>query len=216
VPNTPPFLADFKMAVFSPRRFLSERFLTCDSTRLTRMAQLATVGGLVIGGLITFGLTYWLKSQFTHGDPQALAAIQTLGMDQDAFLQMLKLQKIYPLLLVALSPLLAFMAPHIFGGLLFFFLGFKNRKMAAGPTFYGFLDCANFALISMIFYAVPLVGPPLGLILLAINISRALSQKFQLQGFIKGLGIFSAIYICFFVTSATLQLVALQLIALGD
>lgn len=208
---TPSFFADIKYIFRSPQNFLTTRFLEISPKRLSSIAQLSIFLGIFLGSAASLFFSVLVQQAIPAADAQALAAIQSLGFNETTFLEFVKIQKAYSLMLMLLSPLLCFMASHIFGGVLYFFLGFMQRSEKNQRNLEAFMDCANFGLTFTAYYAIPVIGPFAGMILIALNTSRAITAKMQMTGFLKAFGIFSAIYICFFVASNAFYLLALEL-----
>lgn len=199
---------DLIMLWFRPTTFFSTRFLVLDSFRLRILGFLGVFLGLLLGSLSTYALSSYVIKEFSLRPDEYIAAIKNLGLDNAGFLEMLALQKAYALVLGILSPVIAFMAPHIFGGAVFAFLWLLMRGSEQKLELAQAIDCASAALGSMIFYAIPAVGPLIALFMTGINLSRALFVQQGLIGFMKTMGIVMAMYICFFVSAASLQLLA--------
>lgn len=196
---------------FSPTTFFKTRFLELDSFRIRLMGLIGVVLGLALGSLCTFALATYVLKEFSLRPEDYVAAIKNLSLDTKSFLEMLSIQKAYALLLALLSGVIAYMAPHIFGGAVFAFLWLLIRDTKTKLDFGRIMDCASIALSGMIFYAIPAVGPIIALFVVGINLSRALFIKEHISGFMKTMGIIMALYICFFVSAASLQLVAVPL-----
>lgn len=199
---------DLIMLWFRPTTFFSTRFLKLDSNRLRVLGFLGVFLGLLLGSLSTYALSTYVIKEFSLHPDEYLAAIKNLGLDNAGFLEMLDLQKAYALVLGILSPVIAFMASHIFGGAVFAFLWLLMRGSEQKLDFAKVMDCASVSLGCMVFYAIPAVGPLVALFMIGINLSRALFIKQGLSGFMKTMGIVMAMYICFFVSAASLQLLA--------
>jgi hypothetical protein len=193
---------------FRPTTFFATRFLQLDSYRIRILGFLGIVIGLGLGSFNTYVLSSYVIKEFSLRPDEYLAVIKNLGLDSVGFIKMLGLQKAYALVLGFLSPLIAFMAPHIFGGAVFAFLWLLMRGSDQKLDFLGVLDCAAVSLGSMVFYAIPAVGPLIALFMVGINLSRALFMQQALSGFMKTMGIVMAMYICFFVSAASFQLLA--------
>lgn len=207
----PRFFADYKQILSSPREFLTSRLKEISSKRLSALGQFSIFLGIFLGSAIALFFSTIVQKVVPAGDVQALTAIKSLGFNEATFLEFVKVQKAYSLMLMVLSPILCFMAPHIFGGVLYFFMGFLNRSEHPNQrNLENFIDCANFGLSFTIYYALPIIGPFVSMLLIAINTSRAITAKMQLTGFFKAFGIFSAIYLCFLVASNAFYLLALE------
>jgi hypothetical protein len=202
------FFSDFRLALFSPRVFFANRFLLLDRRRIHAFGFIGVFLGLSIGSLINYGVSVLVSSDFLARPELYQSAISSLGLKPEGFVELLSLQRSYAVVMGALSPLIAYMAHHVFGGALFAFLWLLARKPEVKLDFFRVLECASMALASMIFYAVPIIGPLLALTMVTINVSRALLVQYKMVGFMKAMSILSAIYICFFLSAATLQMLA--------
>lgn len=208
--NKPTFLGDFIKLLFSSRRFFEQRFMHVSANRIFLMSFVGVFVGLLCGSLLTVGFSHYVAREFMMDQTPYLAAIEGLQLTPDTFLEMLKTQQAYSLMLALLSPIIAYIAPHLFGGALFAFLWLLYRpNHPAG--FHRVMECAAAALPSMVFYIFPGVGPLIALVLVSINTSRALAIQYNLFGFLKIMSIVSAMYLCFFLTSATFQLLAIPM-----
>jgi len=201
-------LNDLILLWFRPTTFFSTKFPKLDSNRCRILGFLGVLIGLLLGSLSTYALSTYVIKEFSRHPDEYLAAIKNLGLDNSGFLEMLALQKAYALVLGVLSPVIAFMAPHIFGGAVFAFLWLVMRGSEPKLDFAKIMDCASVSLAYMAFYAIPAVGPLLALFMIGLNLSRALFIQQGLSGFMKTMGIVMAMYICFFVSAASLQLLA--------
>lgn len=203
-------LTDLKSLLFSPAKFFSERYLQLSSREVSILGFLGVFFGLVAGSAFTLFFVNVLLTDFATNSAPYLDMIKTLGLTEKAYVELLVAQKAYCIMLMVLSPLLAYMAPHLFGGALFamLWLFIHPEKPFVLQTV---LQAAAVSLASAAFYAVPLVGPLLSLVLIAFNVSRALFAHYQIVGFMKYMSIAVALYISCFFSSATLQLLALPL-----
>ncbi|HXW53318.1 MAG TPA: hypothetical protein VEL47_04340, partial [Myxococcota bacterium] len=127
------------------------------------------------------------------------------------FVELVRAQQAYCVLLMILSPVLSYIAPHLFGGALFVFLWSLARPENTKFDFFKVMDCASISLASMAFYAVPLIGPMLSAVMVFINVSRALRAQYQLVGFAKVVAILTTMYLCFLLSTTSLQLLAVPL-----
>ncbi|USN51349.1 MAG: hypothetical protein H6731_02780 [Myxococcales bacterium] len=214
MPEKKSFLSDARLVFFSSRRFLEERFLLLPAKRIFALAFLGVFLGLGLGGLINYAISLAVEHDFLDRVEMYHSALAALGLDKDSFIEMLKLQRSYSFLLAVLSPVIAYMAPHIFGGALFIFLRLLVRLPEIKIDFFHTMECASVALCSMIFYAIPFIGPLLAVTLVVLNLSRALFKQYKMTGFMKGMSIFSALYLCFFIPAATLQVLAQNMVHL--
>lgn len=206
------FLSDVRLVLFSPRQFFLTRFLLMNKNRIHILGFLGVFLGLGIGSLINYCVSTFIQNDFLSRPEIYQSALSSLGQSKESFIELLKLQSAYSLLMGLLSPVIAYMAPHVFGGSLFGFLWLLVRIPDVKIDFHRVMECASISLASMIFYAVPIIGPFLALIFVALNLSRSLFQQYKIVGFMKAMSILSAIYICFFVSAATLQLLAEQIV----
>lgn len=203
------FFKDLLSILFSPKQFLKQRFLKLSSTRIFYLGYCGVFLGLVGGSLVTYWFSNLVSNDFTHNSEPYLAALKSLSLSGEEFLELLKTQRAYSLLLALLSPVIAYMAPHLFGGALFVFLYLLVRQQEKKLNFFEIMECSSISLVAMIFYILPGIGPLLAIVLVSINVSRALYIRYKLSGFMKVMAIISALYVCFFLSSASLQLLAL-------
>lgn len=202
------FTRDFMSLVFRPRSFLENNFSSLSKVRINNLGFFGCLFGLLVGGLINFFLASIVSSDLQNQPELYTLALDTLGLGAADFQSMLQEQRAYAIVLCFLSPVIAFMAPHIYGGALFISLWTLAKKPDAKLDFSKTLDCANLSLASMAFYAIPAIGPLVAIILVAINSSRSIFQAYKISGIMKSLSIFSALYISFFVSSSTLHILA--------
>ncbi len=203
----PSIIKDFFHLLFSPRKFFEQRFVHVSSRRIFVLGFIGVFFGILVGNVLTlFGAQYVLED-FTRDQTPYVTAFKSLGLDADSFTALIKAQFAYSVLLICLSPVIAYIAPHLFGGALYFFMWLlyrPNNEFA----FQRVMECAAIALTAVAFYAVPGVGALIALILVGVNTSRAITTGLKLVGFLKVISIISAMYICFFLTNASLQLLA--------
>lgn len=199
---------DLLMVAFRPSKFFTERYLQLDSKRIRILGFMGLVIGLGLGSLITYALSNLVAAEFSIHPDNYVGAIKSLGLDTAGFVELLAVQKAYALLLGFLAPVVGYMAPHIFGGAVFLFLWVLVRSENLKLEFFRVMDCVSIALCSMIFYAIPAVGPLVAVYMVGLNLSRALYVQHKIVGFMKTMGIVMAIYLCFFVSAASLQLLA--------
>lgn len=199
---------DLIMAAFKPTKFYTERFLLLDKTRIQLLGFLGVLFGLVFGNLITYGLSTLVGQEFMRNPETYLNALKSLDLAEMQFVELLAVQKTYSLLLVALSPLIGYMAPHLFGsavfGLLWLLMPAEREKL----NLHRVMDLASISLCSMLFYMIPGVGPLIAVTMVAINISTGLRFLYSIVGFMKASCVMLAVYICFFLSAASLQLLA--------
>lgn len=195
--------------LFSPKRFFAERFLHLSSKSIFLMGFVGIFFGLLIGNLLTLAFSHFVYKDFLVNKEPYLIAIRSFNLSEENFLTLVNTQIAYSLLLALLSPIIAYVAPHLFGGALFIFLWLLNRTPKLDINFFRVLECSALSLSSMVFYIIPGVGPIIALVLVAMNVSRALTCVYTLTNFTKVLSIITALYFCFFLSSATLQLLAL-------
>lgn len=204
------FISDFFHLLFAPKTFFAERFLDLSSQRIALLGGVGTFFGLLVGSLLQYYFASFVMSDFLVDKQQYLTAITGFGLNEEGFLLLLRAQKAHGLLIAALSPIIAYIAPHIFGGALFAFLWMLFRTENA-VSFTRVLECSSVALTSLAWYAVPAIGPIIAVIMVGVNSSRALFVNYKLAGFMKVMAIISAIYLCFFLGSASLGLLASSL-----
>jgi hypothetical protein len=202
------FFKDFFGVLLSPRRFFADRFLQISARRLFGLGFLGTFSGLLLGSSLNFVFSNFILGDFSHHQDIYQNAIRSLGLTEKDFIELLHAQKAYAILMAGLSPVIAYMASHIFGGALYIFLWLLARQENNPVNFSGVVACAEASLTAMAFYFIPAFGPLLAIVMIGYNVSKALEKQFQLVGFMKALSIFSAMYITFFLTAATLQLLA--------
>lgn len=167
--------------------------------------------GLGLGNLITFSIAKLVISDFLVRSEPYDAALMTLGMSKEAFIDVLYLQQSYSLMMMVLSPVIAYMAPHVLAGALFIFLKLFVHVPDHKIEFSRVMECSRISLGTMLFYCIPAIGPLIALCAVAINLSRALYTHYKVSGFMKAMSIASALYVCFFISAASLQILAEQL-----
>lgn len=211
VKNRPLLISDIASLLFSPHRFLKERFLKLESSRIYLLGFIGVFLGLLLGSLINLLFCHLILQDFLSNSEPYLTVLEGLGIKQDNFLELLKAQRAYSIMLAVLSPIIAYIAPHLFGGALFVFLWLFNWSQNNKLNFFRVMECSAISLAFVAYYTIPGLGPLIALILLGINLSRALSMQYKLIGFVKIVSIISAIYFCFVLTSITLQLLAIPI-----
>jgi hypothetical protein len=200
-------LRDFIDLLISPKQFFKHRFLKTEPRRIFLLGFIGVFLGLVVGSFTNYLFISWLKADFLHNKKAYVLVLQNLQFSETSFLDLLTTQTAYCLLVAILSPAISYMAPHILGGALFISLKLFTRPK--NPIeFFRVLECSAASLGSMFFYMVPGIGPIIAVILVAVNVSRALFMQYQLTGFMKIMSILSALYVAFFLTNITLQLLA--------
>lgn len=205
------FISDLRTVLFSPKRFFETRFMDLSSKRIFALGFFAMTVGLLFGSLITWNLSILMESN-VQANPSAYTEVfKSLQVSAANFSEILKIQKAYILLVAFLSPLISYMAPHLFGGALFGLLWLLTKPQNLEISFARVFECAAISLTGLFWYIVPAVGPLVAMVMVMLNISRSLAKVYKLYGFMKAMGILSAVYLCFFLGSATLQLLALPL-----
>lgn len=207
-------LSDLRGVLLSPQRFFNERFLQMESKSIFILGYLGTFFGLFLGSVFTAVISHVMVTDFTNNPEPYLATIKSLGLTESSFLELIKAQKAYCILMIVLSPLLAYIAPHLLGGALFIFLWLLVRPEKTKPSFLRVMECTAMALTSVAYYGLPLLGPFVALVMVVLNVSRAITVQYQIIGFMKIMSVLSAIYICFFLASTSLQLLAMPLAAM--
>lgn len=206
------FFNDMMRAFFSPRLFFQQRFLELSGKRIHSIGFIGIFVGILLGSLITYGISLFVGNDFSARPEVYQSALENIGgLSREEFLQIVKLQRAYSLLMAILSPFIAFMAHHLYGGALFIFLWILAKNREQNLELSRVMECASAALASMIFYAIPLIGPFVAVVMVVINTSRALFINYKMLGFMKSMSILMAVYICFFLSTASLQIVADQL-----
>lgn len=202
------FINDFFGVLLSPRQFFKDRFLQVSARRLFGLGFIGTLLGLGLGSSLNYIFSNFVLSDFLVHKEIYQSALQSLGLAERDFIELLHAQRAYAILMACLSPLIAYMASHIFGGALYIFLWLLARPQNNTINFSRVVLCAEASLTAMAYYILPAFGPLIAIIMIGYNVSKALEKQFQLVGFMKALSIFSAMYITFFLTAATLQLLA--------
>jgi hypothetical protein len=195
--------------IFSPKRFYAEHFRTLSHRQIFYLSFFGILMGLLFGSLFTGLLSNYVLLDFTQEKEAYAASLKNLGLTEEFFLEVLATQRAYALILLLLSPLIGYMAPHLFGGALYVFFWLFLPK--AKVSYQGMMECAAISLVSVFLYCLPVVGPLLALIMVGINVARAIGIQFQLSGWLKGFAIISALYVCIFLSSTTLQMLAIPL-----
>ena len=204
-------MSDLFTLWFRPGIFFSTRFSKINSQQARIIGFLGVVFGLSLGGFISYFLSNYIIKEFALRPDEYAAVIKNLNLESKGFLEMLGVQKAYALLIAFFSIVIAYMAPHILGGCIFAFLWLLARDSEKKLEFDALIDCSAVALGSMIYYAIPAIGPLIALCMVGINLSRALFIRMKLSGFMKTMSIIMALYFCFFVSAASLQLLAVPL-----
>lgn len=202
------FLNDLMMAIFKPTQFYTERFPVLSRLRIQLLGFVGVFVGLIGGNLLTYGLSVLAGQEFLINPEPYLEALKKLAVDSGQFVDLLNVQKGYSLLLIMLSPFISYMAPHLFGGALFAFLWLFAPSDRTKFDFPRTMDLASISLCSMLFYIIPGIGPLIAVILVAINASRGLRIAYNINGLMKTTCVLLAVYICFFLSAASLQLLA--------
>lgn len=203
------FMSDFLGVLFSPKAFFESRFMNLSSRRIFILGFLGMAVGLLLGSLSTYLITLSVKVDFAQNQLNYEQIIKNLGLTTESFAEMLKVQEAYHLMIAILSPFISYMAPHILGGALFGLLWLLAKPLELQISFARVLECTAIALASMAWHVVPGIGPLIAMIMVMLNLSRAIAVQYQIFGFMKAMGILSAVYLCFFLSSATLQLLAI-------
>lgn len=203
------FFSDLKGVLFSPKAFFETRFLKLSSRRIFVLGFFGTTLGLLLGSLFTLLLSIKLVSDYGLNQSSYDTALKNLGLTSEQFLEMLKLQEAYNLLIVVLSPLISYMAPHLLGGALFGLLWILAKPQNLEISFLRVLECTAISLTAMAWHIIPGIGPIIAVVMVMLNLSRSIAVSYQLFGLMKAMGILSAVYLCFFLASASLQLLAL-------
>ncbi len=202
---------DLRGILFSPKSFFQNRFVQLSSKQIFVLGFLGTLFGLLVGSAFLASLSHVLLQEFAKNPEPYLAAIKSLSLSNEGFAELVRTQQAYCFLIIILSPILSYIAPHLFGGALFIFLWSLVKPENSKLDFFKIMDCASISLTSMAFYCVPLIGPILSAIMVFVNVSRALKAQYKIVGFMKVMAILTAMYICFLLASTSLQLLAVPL-----
>lgn len=202
------FFSDLLMAVFKPTKFFTERFPLISRTRISLLGFFGIFIGLVLGNALTYILSTVAGKEFLVNPEPYASALQRLNLDSAQFIDLLVVQKAYSLLLIILAPLISYMGSHLFGGALFALLWLLMPQEREKLNVHRVMDVASIGLASMIFYAIPGIGPLIAVVMVALNTSRGFAIAYGIAGFLKASCILIAIYICFFLSAASLQLLA--------
>lgn len=205
--NNPSIFRDLKDILFSSTQFFADRFFKIDSRRIFILGYCGVLIGYLIGSLVNLGFSELVIQEYTNNAAQFAPILEKLGLTEQAFLDLLNTQRAYNILLAVFSPIIAYFSIHLLGGALFVFLWLMIRSQTP-LTYSRVIECASLALTALIFNVIPIIGPFIGAIMLVIIASRALTAQYQMVGFMKIMSILSALYVCFFMSSATLQLLA--------
>lgn len=200
------FGRDFFQMLFSSRRLFETRFFDLPSRRIFLLGFFGVFFGLLVGSLINVVFSRAVLQDFAKDAAPYASIIESLGLSAQSFVELLKAQQAYSLMIALFSPVIAYVAPHLFGGALYLFLWLLYRPQQF--SFHRVMECSALSLTSVAYYVVPGLGPLIAIISVGINTSRALAAQYKLIGFLKIMAIISAMYLCFFLTSATFQLLA--------
>ncbi len=200
-------MADLKAVLFSPKRFFENRFLKISGKRIFILCSLSMGLGLIFGSGLTYLLSIWVKNDFANNPNNYTETLKNLQLSALNFSEMLNVQQAYNVMIASLAALIIFMAPHLLGGALFGFL-WMFTKPELELSFPRVLECAAISLTAMFWYIIPGLGSIIAMVMVMTNLSRALAVQYQIFGFMKALAIFSAVYLCFFLGSTSLQLLA--------
>ncbi len=205
--SQPSIFRDFFHLLFASRRFFSQRFSELSAQRIFGLSFIGVFAGALIGSLLTLSFSHYVLHDFMRDQTPYMAILTSLGLDAKSFPELLKEQQAYSLIVAFLSPVLAYGAPHLFGGALYLFLWllYRPSQQFEMPRV---LECSAIGLVAMTFQIIPGIGPIFALIYVAVNTSRALAVQYKLVGFLKVMSIVSAMYLCSFLGSATLQMLA--------
>lgn len=196
------------MAVCRPTRFFTERFPLISRARINLLGFVGIFIGLVLGNAITYALSTVAGKEFLANPEPYAGALKRLSLDNAQFIDLLVVQKAYSLLLIILAPLISYMGTHLFGGALFALMWLLMPPERERLKVHQVMDVASIALASMIFYAIPGIGPLIGLVMVALSTSKGFTIAHGIAGFIKASCILIAMYVCFFLSAASLQLMA--------
>jgi hypothetical protein len=202
-------LSDFKKLLFSPKAFFENRFLKLSSKQIYSLSFLGIIIGLGLGGLLSFFLSRLLKADFSLHESSYESMLKNLELSSKNFSDLLNIQESYNLIVAVFSPLIAYMAPHILGGALFGLLWFLAKPQEI--SFTRTLEISALCLTASAWCVIPGFGPLIAMIAIMLNLSRALAVQYKITGFLKALAILSAVYLCFFLGSTSLQLLAIPL-----
>jgi hypothetical protein len=202
------FLRDFWTAVFKPSKFFTERFSAISKTRIEFLGFVGIFCGIALGNLFTYALASVAAREFLINPEPYMQALASLKIESAQFVELLVVQKAYSLMLIIVSPLISYMGSHIFGGalyaLIWLLMAQDRQKLDVQRT----MNVASIALCSVIFYIIPGVGPLIAVVMVAINTSKGLRLLYNVVGFLKASCVLVAVYICFFLSAASLQLLA--------
>lgn len=197
--------SDLRWVLFSPKSFFKDRFLALSSKTIYALGFFGVLSGIIIGNLFTYLFSLLLLKDFSSNKEQYQALLEMLSISSDDFLVLITAQKTYSILLICCSPLIAYAAPHILGGALFFLLRLSwPTKIKLSDV----LECVSVSLAAVLFYALPILGSFIALIMVGLNLSRSLTARYKLTGFVKWLSIFSALYVSIFLSSISFQLLS--------
>jgi predicted lysophospholipase L1 biosynthesis ABC-type transport system permease subunit len=202
---------DLFAVLFSPKSFFKERFMAIESKWIFACGFIGIFFGVLIGSALMVGFSEAIIRDFLSNKEPYVTAIKSLGLTEEGFSKLIELQRAYCLLLLVMSPVLAYVIPHLFGGALFFFLWSLLRGTNSKFTHAGVMNTAAISLTSVAFYALPVIGPFIAAIMVFVNSSRALFVQYQISGFVKAICILLSMYVCFFLVTTTLQVMAMPL-----
>jgi hypothetical protein len=206
------FFSDFFLVLFSPKKFFTLRYSSLSAKRISVLGFLGVFFGLLMGNIISYFLTHYIIADLAKSPNTYEKAALALNVTINGFHDMIAAQQAYSMLLIALSPIIAFMASHIFGGSLYVLLLVIPRSKNEQINLSQVLLCAQASLASMAWYIIPALGPMLALISVGLNVSKALYAQYKLVGFMKNSCIAFAIYVSFILSSATLQIIAVPIV----
>ncbi|MGH7250142.1 MAG: hypothetical protein ACREGC_04140, partial [Minisyncoccia bacterium] len=151
------FFYDIKSILFSPRQFFGQEFRQVSTQRISAMSFFCLMVGLILGGALPYFVSAFVENSFKAQPNLYLPALTSLNIDKDEFAELLKVQRAYGILLVFLSPMISFMAPHLFGGALFASLKVLVKRADLKLDFFRVMECSALGLCPLMFYGIPLV-----------------------------------------------------------
>lgn len=207
---TPSFLSDFFSLVFKPKKFLNSRLHEISQTRIFFLGFFGLVFGLLVGMTLSLLITTFVINDFGLHKHNYEEMLKLINLTPKEFIDKLNEQKYYCLILIFLSPVIGYMAPHIFGGACFFCFKLVNFDKEKKLSLAQATSYASIAMASMFFYALPVLGPIIAPVMVSVAMFKALSLQ-VLQTFSRIVSIIFAMYITFFLASVTLQALAFAL-----
>lgn len=195
------FFYVLKKALFDPKFFSENIYGILPDNKKFLLGYLNILLGLILGSL--FNLI--ILANYDLFLPAMEDSLNLLNLKKETFLQVLQVQKYYSIISIILSPLLSYMLPHIIGGALWLFLNIGEKKY----DLIKILNIVKASFSTMIFCAIPIIGPVIFIIKFSLLISRLLFVEFKLVGFVKTLSIIGSIYIGLFFGSDILKILAL-------